>query len=266
VSKANAQATAGSVLFDSCFVKGARVPAGIRYTVRVQVTVDHPAFANQNSTATIKVSDSATPPVVIFQGPLIRNGASRVGGTSTPAGFPNITNPTFPLIVEVIINNPALGIINVPLTLSGGSRARIVPATIDSPFMNGPNGIDWVHITGQGRLDKLGNKQPFKPTLPANKTGDFVEEFQVTDWWDMATNSYKPFRVETFQGSSTTPILARNYQLESGFKRHFNMPLRTSDFNEMPPMNSGIWGTNFESRFLKGTTPSHTTTSPSFYW
>lgn len=31
VSKANAQATAGSVLFDSCFVKGARVPAGIRY-------------------------------------------------------------------------------------------------------------------------------------------------------------------------------------------------------------------------------------------
>lgn len=137
-----------------------------------------------------------------------------------------------------------------------------MPATIDSPFMNGPNGIDWVHITGQGNVDKFGKKTPFDETATWNRTGDFVEEFQVTDWWDMATNSYKPFRVETFQGSSTTPIVNRVYQLESGFRR-LSKPLRTSEFNFMPP---SMWGTNFQSKFFKGSTPSFKRFSPPFYW
>ena len=58
-SKAIAQATQGSVRFDSCFVKGAHVPSGIKYTVIVDVTVSHPAFANPATTANLKVSDSA---------------------------------------------------------------------------------------------------------------------------------------------------------------------------------------------------------------
>jgi len=257
-TKANAQATQGSVLFDSCFVKGARVATGIKYSVHVNVSVDHPAFANLATTANVKVSDSATPPVLIFNGALQTNGPRRTGGTVTPTGPPTVTNPTFPLVVEVIINNPALGINNVSLTLSGGSRARIVPATIDSPSMVG--GTDWVKITGQGNIGKGGVKTPFKPTRPSNSTGDFVEEFQVTDWVFGMSN--KPYRVETFQGSRTTPILTRLYQLESGFIRR-SKSLSTSEFNFMSP---NMWGTSFESRFLKGTTPSHTTTSPPFYW
>ena len=239
------------MLFNECFVKGARVTAGIKYSVHVTVTVNHPDFANLATTANVKVSDSATPPVVIFNGPLAINGKERTGGTSTPAGFPNITNPTFPLVVEVIVNN-------VSLTLSGGSRARIVPATIDSPIMVG--GTDWVHITGGGKIDKNGIKIPFKPTLPANSTGDFVEEFRVTDWWN--GSSYKAYRVKTFQGNRTVPIVDRDYQLESGFRRR-SKSLSTSEFNFMPP---NMWGTSFDSRFFKGTSPSHITPSPPFYW
>ncbi len=258
-SKADAQAaTQGSVLFDSCFVKGARVPAGINYTVNVTVTVNHPAFADPATTANLIVSHGTNPKIVISNQLLQTNGGSRVGGTATPAGPPTVVNPTFPLNVEVVINNPALGINNVSLTLSGGSRARIVPATIDSPFMAG--GTDWVKITGQGNVDDLGVETPFKPTRPSNDTGDFVEEFQVTDWVYGMTN--KPFRVKTFQGSRPTPVLDRNYQLESGFRRH-TKPLSTYQFNFMPP---NMWGTSFNSKFFKGTTPSHTTTSLPFYW
>ncbi len=203
-SKANAQATQGSVLFDSCFVKGARVPAGIKYSVIVDVTVNHPAFANPATTANLKVSDSATPSVVIFNGLLQTIGPRRAGGTVTPAGPPTIIDPTFPLVVEVIINNPALGINNVALTLSGGSLARIAPASIETPFMTG--GTDWVKITGQGKMNDLGVKTPFKPTRPSNSTGDFVEEFRVTDW--VYGMSYKAYRVKTFQGSRTASIIS----------------------------------------------------------
>ncbi|MCY2979206.1 MAG: hypothetical protein NTU79_11135 [Planctomycetota bacterium] len=66
-SKVIAQATEGNVTFDACFVKGDRIPGrGIEYSLNVEVTVDHPAFANPASTATLKVSDSASPPKIIF--------------------------------------------------------------------------------------------------------------------------------------------------------------------------------------------------------
>lgn len=62
-SKAIAQATEGNVTFDAYFVKGVRIPSvGIKYSVIVKLTVAHPAFANPASTATLKVSDSASPP------------------------------------------------------------------------------------------------------------------------------------------------------------------------------------------------------------
>ncbi len=249
-----------SVMFDSCFVKGAHVPDGINYKVIVDVTVSHPAFENPTTTANLKVSDSSTPRFVIYNLPLDTNGARRTGGTVTPAGPPTKTDPTFPLVVEVIVNNPALGINNVSLTLSGGSRARIVPATIESPFEVG--GIDWVKITGGGNVNDRGVKTQFKPTPPTNRTGDFVEEFRVTEW--VYGMSYKAYRVKTFQGTHVTPILNRLYQLESGFIRHKDMPLSTSEFTHM--LSNDTWVTNFNSKFLKGTTPSHSTPSLPFYW
>jgi len=255
-SKANAQvANQGGVLFDSCYVKGARVTnaagvlIGIKYSVHVQVTVDHPAFANPATTAFLRMSDSSTPPVVFIR-PLITNGGERTGNTGTPG--PTILNPTFPIVAEVVISN---GNINVLLALSSGSRARIVPAIINSPITPGPVG-DIVEITGNGNMSKDGIKTPFRKSLPANKTGDFVEEFQVTDWWDMSTNSYKPFRVDTFQGARTTPILTRLYQLKSGFKRHSAKPLVSDEFTESP---TGDWGTSFNSDFFKSGAWSKTT-------
>ncbi len=162
-SKAIAQATQGSVRFDSCFVKGAHVPSGIKYTVIVDVTVSHPAFANPATTANLKVSDSAEPSVVIYNLPMQTDGGRRTRSTTVPPfppstppappGPPTIIDPTFPLKVEVIINNPAFGITSVSLMLSNGSRARTVPATIDSPYIVG--GPDWVNIIGQGALNLL---------------------------------------------------------------------------------------------------------------
>ena len=201
-SKAIAQATEGNVTFDACFVKGVRIPSvGIKYSVIVQLTVAHPAFANPASTATLKVSDSASPPIIIFDGSLLRNGPTFHGGTSTPiGGVPTIIDPTFPLVVEVRVNNELL-------MLSGGSRARVVPASIDSPFSDG--GTDWVKITGGGYVNDLGIKTPFKQSSNTNKTGDFVEEFRVTDWVSGMSN--KPYRVKTFQGTRTEPIVDRLY-------------------------------------------------------
>ncbi|MCY2979205.1 MAG: hypothetical protein NTU79_11130 [Planctomycetota bacterium] len=142
--------------------------------------------------------------------------------------------------------------------MSGGSRARVVPASIDSPFSDG--GTDWVKITGGGHVRDVGIKTPFKPSQPTNNTNDFVEEFRVTDWVSGMSN--KPYRVETTQKSITRPILNHNYQLVSGFKRH-SVPLSTSEFNFMPP-NMRV--TSFDSKFFKESTPSHNTTSPPFYW
>ena len=142
--------------------------------------------------------------------------------------------------------------------LSGGSRARVVPASIDSPVSDG--GTDWVKITGGGYVNDLGIKTPFKQSSNTNKTGDFVEEFRVTDWVSGMSN--KPYRVKTFQGTRTEPIVDRLYQLESGFKR-YPKSLRRSEFNFMPP---DMWVTSFDSKFLKETTPSHNTPSPPFYW
>jgi hypothetical protein len=245
------------VVFDSCFVKGARVLPVINYTINVKVSVDHPSFLNPATTANLVISHGPNK-VPISNLPLQTNGGYRQGGTPTGVGAPTIANPTFPITVDVVINNPSLGINNVSLTLSGGSRARTAPATIDDPFMIG--GTDWVKITGQGKVNDFGVKTPFKPKRPANQTGDFVEEFLVTDWVSGTTN--KPFRVKTFQGSRTSTILDRDYELESGFRR-YSKPLSSSEFNPMPP---DMWSTSFKSEFYKGTTHSHTTTSPAFYW
>ena len=97
----------------------------------------------------------------------------------------------------------------------------------------------------------LGIKTPFKPSRPTNHTGDFVEEFRVTDW--VLGMSNKPYRVKTFQGTQAEPIVDRLYQLESGFKR-YSVPLSRSEFNFMPP---NMWVTSFDSKFFKGTSPSH---------
>lgn len=106
----------------------------------------------------------------------------------------------------------------------------------------------------------LGIKTPFKPSRPTNHTGDFVEEFRVTDW--VVGMSNKPYRVKTFQGTRTEPIVNRLYQLESGFMRR-PKSLWTSEFNTMPP---NMWVTSFDSKFFKESTPSHNTPSPPFYW
>jgi hypothetical protein len=50
--------------------------------------------------------------------------------------------------------------------LSGGSRARVLPASIDSPFSDG--GTDWVKITGGGQLNMQGIKTPYMESSNTN--------------------------------------------------------------------------------------------------